>query len=148
MQRIYLDACALNRLTDDQAQARIRSEAEAIQEIFRMVWDGRLRWVASIVLRSEIRRNPDLERRQDVLSLLSFASEQVTPNRNTMERAETLQSIGYGAFDALHLACSEQAAADVLVTTDDRFLRQAARGLGGPQIAVRNPIDWLQEVRR
>jgi predicted nucleic acid-binding protein len=28
--RIYLDACCLSRLTDDQSQARVRGEAEAL----------------------------------------------------------------------------------------------------------------------
>jgi predicted nucleic acid-binding protein len=144
MRKIYLDACALNRLTDDQSQARIRAEADAVQEIFRMVRDGQVQWVASIVLESEMKGNPDQGRRLDALSLLCLASNLLTPNGNSIERAETLEAIGYGAFDALHLACAEQAQADVLVTTDDRLLRQAARAIGKPMITVQNPIDWLK----
>jgi hypothetical protein len=29
--RIYLDACALNRLSDDQTQPRVRAEAEGVE---------------------------------------------------------------------------------------------------------------------
>jgi hypothetical protein len=59
-----------------------------------------------------------------------------------------LEALGYGAFDALHLACAEQATVDVLLTTDDRFIKQVARRLGKPTIRVLNPVNWMQEMRR
>jgi hypothetical protein len=31
--RLYLDACCLNRLTDDQSQSRVRNEAETVERI-------------------------------------------------------------------------------------------------------------------
>jgi hypothetical protein len=31
--RLYLDACCLNRLTDDQNQSRVRNEAETVERI-------------------------------------------------------------------------------------------------------------------
>lgn len=40
--RIYLDACCLNRLTDDQTQRRVRQEAEAVEQILRRTRDGTL----------------------------------------------------------------------------------------------------------
>ncbi|MBB6147087.1 putative nucleic acid-binding protein [Silvibacterium bohemicum] len=144
MRKIYLDACALNRLTDDQSQLRIRNEAEAVQAIFHGIQQGQVFWVASVVLKSEIKRNPDRDKRQDALALLSFAQEILTVSPAIIERAETLEALGFGAFDALHLACAEDAHVDVLLTTDDRFLRQVARGLGKPRVAVANPIKWLK----
>jgi len=42
----------------------------------------------------------------------------------------------------LHLACAEQAQVDVLLTTDDRFLRRVQRGLGNSAIKVENPVNW------
>jgi predicted nucleic acid-binding protein len=59
-----------------------------------------------------------------------------------------LEALGYGAFDALHLACAEQATVDVLLTTDDHFIKQVARRLGKPTIRVLNPVNWMQEMRR
>jgi hypothetical protein len=38
--RVYLDACCLSRLTDDQSQARIREEAEAIERVLAGVRRG------------------------------------------------------------------------------------------------------------
>jgi predicted nucleic acid-binding protein len=147
MQKIYLDVCALNRLTDDQSQPRIRSEAEAVQEILHVVWRGQVQWLTSRLVQVELRRNPDRGRRQEVQALLVFAHGILLPDSKTFERAHTLEQSGYGAFDALHLACDEQAAVDALITTDDRFLRQAGRGLGEPMISIQNPIDRLRSMR-
>ena len=146
--KIYLDACALNRLTDDQSQPRIRVEAEAVEAALQRVSRGEAEWKASIVLEAEIRRNPDEGGRKDALRLLSLAGELLKPHRGSIERAIALQALGYGAFDALHLVCAEQASVDVLLTTDDRFIKQAGRGLGKPTIEVLNPVKWLQETRR
>jgi len=55
-----LDACCLNRLTGDHSQLRVRLEAEAVVDIFGMIWEGRATWVSSRVLEVEIGRNPDI----------------------------------------------------------------------------------------
>ena len=75
--RIYLDACCLNRLTDDQSQARIRQEAEAVERILRLVRTGQATCVSSTAVEIEISRNPDENRRHDVTALLAFAIEVV-----------------------------------------------------------------------
>jgi predicted nucleic acid-binding protein len=146
--KIYLDACALNRLTDDQTQSRIRTEAEAVEKVLHLVWKGEAEWMASIVLEDEIRRNPNREERNDSLKLISLAGELLRPDSASIQRARTLEALGYGAFDALHLACGEQASVDVLLTTDDRFIRQAERRLGKPTIRVLNPVKWIREMGR
>ena len=145
--RIYLDTCALNRLTDDQSQMRIRLEAEAIELFFLHLQTDKATWIGSSVLEMEIRRNPDVQSREDALSMLSFASEFHRPNVKVADRARFLNVLGYGKIDALHLAIAEYAKVDLLLTTDDRFRRQAGRGLGNPLIRVANPLDYLQEVK-
>ena len=40
--RVYLDACALNRLSDDQSQPRIRAESEAVQQILSLRMLGKV----------------------------------------------------------------------------------------------------------
>jgi hypothetical protein len=42
---------------------------------------------------------------------------------------------------------AEQANADLLLTTDDRFPREAARGLGKPSVRVANPLDYAEELK-
>ena len=59
--------------------------------------------------------------------------------------AQNLVGLGYGPFDALHLAAAESGGANVLLTTDDRLLKRIARKLGNPRIPVRNPLSWIKE---
>jgi predicted nucleic acid-binding protein len=144
--RLYLDACCLNRLTDDQSQARVRNEAEAVEGILRLVRAGKVTWVSSTALEIEISRNPDRERRHDVAALLAFSNEVVVPRSRASERATLLQGLGFGTFDALHLASAEQGQADVFLTTDDELLRRAGRYRNELHVRVQNPVSWYREV--
>ena len=67
-----MDARCLSRLTDDQGQARVRAEAEAVGRILRLVREGLAQWVSSVVLNIEVSRNPDADRRRETEALLSF----------------------------------------------------------------------------
>jgi predicted nucleic acid-binding protein len=138
----------LNRLTDDQSQARIRDEAEAVEAIFRMVRTGKATWVSSTALEIEINRNPDADRRHDVAALLALANEVVVPQSHSAERARFLQKLGFDPFDALHLACAEEGRVDVFLTTDDDLVRRAGRLVNEIRTRVMNPVSWYQEVAR
>ena len=142
MTRIYLDACCLNRLTDDQAQHRIREEAEAVELILRRMHSGEVQWISSEALTDEISRNPNLERRLGNAALLKLANQTIEVDQKTAGRAKDLEAAGYGAFDALHLACAEAAQVEALLTTDDGFVRKASRRDGNPRVPVRNPVSW------
>jgi predicted nucleic acid-binding protein len=145
--RVYLDACCLGRLTDDQTQRRIREEAEAVELVLGLVARGSVEWIASDALAEEIRRNPSVERRIESETLFAMASKTAEIDDQIAERAHELQSFGYGAFDALHLAAAEGAHVDVLLSTDDQFVRRASQGAGRPQVTVRNPLSWVREQR-
>src|ERR1700751_847266 len=101
--------------------------------------------MANIVLEAEVRRNPNREARNDALKLISLAGELLRPHPGSIERARTLEALGFGALDALHLACAEQAFVYVLLTTDDRFIQQAERQLGKPTIRILNSVNWIRE---
>jgi predicted nucleic acid-binding protein len=143
--KVYLYLCCLNRLTDDQTQRRIREEAEAVERIFKRMRDGEVQWISSEALSDEINRNPHLERRLENAALMTLTSEIIEINQDIARRAGDLQVAGYGAFDALHLACAEAANVDALLTTDDGFVRKASRADGSPRVMVRNPLSWSQE---
>jgi predicted nucleic acid-binding protein len=142
MTKIYLDACCLNRLTDDQSQQRIREEAEAVELILRRTHSGEVQWISSEALADEINRNPHMERRLENAALLKLAIQIISVDQETAGRAKHFEAAGYGAFDALHLACAEAAQVDVLLTTDDGFVRKASRRDGNPRVRVRNPVSW------
>jgi predicted nucleic acid-binding protein len=140
-----LDACCLNRLTDDQGQQRIAEEAEAMERIFRLVRAKAIQWSSSTALKAETSSNPDAERRHEVEALLLLATDSIPLNSQIIQRAKELEALGYGAFDALHTSSAEAGAAEVLLTTDDRFIKRAARAVGSPRVRVLNPVEWLLE---
>lgn len=145
--KIYLDACCLSRLTDDQRQPRVRDEAEAIEKILTIARTGLVTWVSSTVLNLEVSRNPDPERRRDAESLLVFANEILAPSSSTADLARRIQELGIGSFDALHVAIADESGADVLLTTDDDLLRRSRRNRGLLRVRVENPVSWLREVQ-
>jgi predicted nucleic acid-binding protein len=142
---IYLDACCLSRLTDDQSQPRIRQEAEAIERLLAAVRRGTVQLVSSEALEDEVRRNPSLERRAEGQILLSIAETRIEVDDGIVRRTQVLAGLGYGLFDALHIAVAEAAKVDVMLTTDERLLKRTARKLGNPQIPVQNPVSWVKK---
>jgi hypothetical protein len=110
--KVYLDACALNRLTDDQSQARTRGEAEAIGHILSFILRGEVEWKASRTLEVELLQNPDLSKRTDSLDLLSYAGPLPKASEQVLGRGRLLAATGYGVFDALHLAHAEEMQVD------------------------------------
>jgi predicted nucleic acid-binding protein len=107
--------------------------------------DGAVQWVSSEALVEEIASNPRVERRLQNTALLTLAAETVSVTDPVAVRARQLEAAGYGPFDALHLACAESAGVDVLLTTDDGFIRRVRRGDGFPRIPALNPLSWSQE---
>ena len=145
--KIYLDACCLSRLTDDQRQPRVRDEAEAIERILTMVRNGSITWVSSTVLNLEVSRNPDPERRRDAESLLVFANQILAPSDSTADLATRIQDLGIGSFDSLHVAMADESGVDVFLTTDDDLVRRSRRNPGLLRVRVENPVSWLREVQ-
>jgi predicted nucleic acid-binding protein len=124
-------------------------EAEAVCTILDLCGKGVHRWVSSRVLEEELSRNPDEERRGMVGSLIAFADEILSVNPAAVELARELARLGLGTADALHLATAEISGCDLLLTTDDDFLKRArqianARSL---QIRVDNPARWIVGVK-
>jgi predicted nucleic acid-binding protein len=139
----------LNRPFDDQSQDRIRLEAEAVLLILiRVQQHADWIWVSSDVVQYEVEQTPDSELRRRVRELISFADVEADITDDVAKRAVELQSRGFKAVDALHVACAEASQGDVLLTTDDRFLRAARRSAGQIHVRVENPIDWLREVAK
>lgn len=116
--------------------------------ILNRIRHGTISWVSSEALSDEIHRNPNVDRRLENASLLALASESIEVDAFIANRAADLQRAGYGAYDALHLACAEAARVDVLLTTDDGFIRRVSRQDGKPLVAVLNPLFWSKRQLR
>lgn len=50
VRRVYFDTSALNRPFDDQTQARIRLETEAVEHLLRAVGERMLEWISSDIV--------------------------------------------------------------------------------------------------
>lgn len=142
---VYLDTCCLNRPSDDQTQPRIRLESEAVLAVLAAVEARRgVEWLGSAAVLGELARNPDPDRRRRALRLLELTTRWARIEPEDDARGEALaQLAGLTAFDALHVALAERGGADVLLTTDDRFLRRAARHATALRVPVENPLAWL-----
>ena len=147
MDRIYLDACCLNRPFDDQTQARIRLESEAVILVLNRCQQGQGEWIGSNALHFEVGRIPDPERRRRVLALLNFVSSMVASEGADFARGRELLALGFKGMDALHVALAEKANCSVLLTTDDAMLRLAVRTIDLLRVRVANPEDWLREIQ-
>jgi predicted nucleic acid-binding protein len=146
IRRIYLDVCCFNRPFDDQCQDRIRLAAEAVLLILGRCEVSTWQWVSSAVVEEEASKTPSHERRSRVRNMLNGAHDTVALTDTAIARAIVLKAMGFRTYDALHLACAEQATADVFLTTDDRVLRLATRHTAPRRVRVANPLAWLLEV--
>ena len=78
--------------------------------------------------------------------MLSGAHGTVALTDVAISRAQELKALGFRTYDALHLACAEQATVDIFLTTDDRVLCIATRHTAQLQVRMVNPLAWLLEV--
>ncbi len=144
--RIYLDVCCLNRPFDQQSQARIRLETEAILEIINYCQAGTWTLITSNVLEAEISQTPNKERIENVKKILSIAKIKVLSGDWLKERASQLQKLGFTSYDAAHVASAERALSDIFLTTDDRLVRKSQTYAQLLKVKVNNPLQWLAQV--
>ena len=144
--KIYLDVCCLNRPFDDQTQDRIHLESEAVLLILKHIRLGKWKWMSSEVVDFEIRQTPNFERRRRLELITRYADRTVLIEETVAKRASELKAMGFGVYDALHLACAEHCNADVFLTTDDKLLRLASGCSQHIEVRVDNPLIWLREV--
>ncbi len=143
--RIYLDCCCYNRPFDDLTQERIRIESETIMWVLKEGQSGNCEIIASAALSSEISRISNIERQQNVMRLYQIAGNYVNFTENIKRRAEKIRSISrIQTFDSYHIASAEEANADVLLTTDDKLVRMAARIK--LNVKVMNPLQFLSKA--
>lgn len=143
---IYLDLCCLNRPFDDLSQKRVDLEAQAVELIIDRCRNAQWHLLGSQALDIELARTPAGERKQQMMGWAALARIKVMLSDRVLARARELAGEGFKDFDALHIACAEDGNADVLLTTDDRMLRLAARSSAILKVRVENPARWSEEV--
>ncbi|MEW6419572.1 MAG: PIN domain-containing protein [Nitrospirota bacterium] len=146
LMRIYLDVCCLNRPFDDQVQDRVRLESEAVLSVLNHSKAKGWRLLNSEVIGIEISKMPENDKRQKVTILSTMLQSYISVDEDIESRAVELENLTFKPFDALHIACAEKGKADVLLTTDDAFLRKASQCKETLNVRVENPLRWLMEV--
>jgi len=97
------------------------------------------------VLDDEIDRIANFVKKQQVLMLYSSTTIYIPLTDEIVHRAKEIQQISsIKPFDAIHLASAEYGNASVLLTTDKKFINQAA--VINTSVRVANPAIWLMEV--
>ena len=143
--KLYLDACALNRLFDDLTQSRVEAEARAMEDIMTSIATGQHVWISSSALIFEVSRNSNVNRREKAFAALRLcASNQIITSAAEL-RARALVALGFKPLDALHLALAELGGADLFLTTDDRLLSRATALAGELRVTVLNPRTWSRK---
>jgi hypothetical protein len=142
---IYLDMCTLKRPFDDQTQPRIHLESEAVLGALALESE-RVVFVRSAPLLLENSYNPVRDRAARVHQWLVAAPSVDLEHASFTRRVDELMKFGFKGFDAMHVACAEQAKADVFVSCDDRLLAAARRNASMLKVRVIGVLELLQEV--
>ncbi len=139
--KIYLETSTLNRIFDDQSQARIYLEASSILVIFMLIENKVVEIVSSDVLLFENAQNPYNERKVFVKSVLQRANFYQAVNDKILKRAQGIETHGISGIDSLHLACGEELKVDCFVTCDDKIVKKY-KG----KVKVKNPIKFIMDI--
>ncbi len=144
--KIYMDLCSLNRPFDDQSQARIALESQAVLLILEKVDHGEHTLCNSAALVVENGLCPKTQIRLEIEALLDHATIWIPHDKLIDQRALELRKLGFKEFDAYHIAAAERAGCDRLVTCDDNFLKAARRNAAKIGVTVTDPIGLVSET--
>ena len=147
---VYLDNCCYNRPFDDLRQDRVYLEAEAVLSIISNCEKGKWTLMSSGAIEFEMSQIPDFERFEKVQNLYSAARYRAISSKSAENLAISLQKYGIKPLDNMHLALAQTNGADVFLTTDDKFLKNANRlkQICGLTIKITNPILFFMEGAR
>lgn len=142
---VYLDNCCYNRLFDDRSNIKNYLEREAVLIIMQKAFEEELRIIGSDILEIEMSKIKNEEKRNDVEGVYNaLVTDTVKITSEIEKRAVKIRNISnIKAFDSLHLASAE-VGADVLLTTDVKFLRGSQKIK--LNIDVKNPVEFIMEV--
>ncbi|SKB11676.1 conserved hypothetical protein [Planktothrix sp. PCC 11201] len=140
--RIYLDTSVYNRPYDDQTQAKIYLETQAVLIILNLIETQQIESVNSSVLEYENQKNPVLIIQTAIKKYLTEASLFQPLNETIRQRAKQLETQGIKPIDALHVASFESSKSNYFITCDKRLLNRC-EALAIPAI---NPINFIEEL--
>jgi len=142
MYRVGIDNCFNSRLFDDDTQPKIKAEADAIRRIINNRRRDGYVIIGSFAVEAEIAQITNGEKRRAAeKQYKKIIDDEVKISVPILARAAELESRGLKTMDARHLAAAEEAGADFLLTTDEKFIRKCAKN-HLTWVNVINPIDF------
>lgn len=143
--KIYMDNCCFNRIFDDRSYPNIYFERNSVMLILQFAESGILEFYGSDMLKKEIIDTPDIARRSYLELIYSLHTTEIKVTEDIVDRAAEIRAhSNIRLKDSIHLACAESAKADILLTTDKKFMNNANKIPA--KIKVMNPTAWLMEV--
>ena len=144
--KIYFDACIYNRPYDDQTQAKIQNETNAIMDIINAIEDNKYVIYSSLAVEMEIEQNKDEDKLYKVLLFYnSIKPNRIKLNKSIDDRArELLIQYNIKYKDGLHIAYCEIEKVDYLLSTDKLLINASKRA--DLTVKVMNPKDFIEEV--
>jgi predicted nucleic acid-binding protein len=139
--KIYFDVCCLCRPYDDFSQARVYIESEAVLAIMKLCKSADWSFATSEVIDTELLQMRDRKKLANVIALCQQASDFLSVTEESRNLAKEFRKKKLKFFDSEHLAVAEVNGYDVLLTTDDNFLK-AAQKLH-LKTMVKNPAKWI-----
>ncbi len=141
--KIYLDNCSFNRPFDDQAQIRIRIEAEAKLYLQTLIDQGKIELAWSYILDYENMANPYEFRQLVIKKWKKKAAVNIHENESVLNYAEQLVKKDVKAKDALHIASAIEAGCTYFITTDDKILNKNSTI---KSIEIISPVEMLDKL--
>ena len=142
--RVYLDMCCYNRPYDDQSQIKVSLETQAKLHIQDLIQQGRLKLIASYMLRYECSQNPYEMRRKAIMQLIDIH----TMGYVGLERKDIIESMaaeimktGVKFKDACHVASAIYSECEYFISTDMRLLKYKT-----DKIKMATPIEFVTET--
>lgn len=142
--KIYMDSCCFNRPFDDQSQVRVQLETEYIVAILERCRRREWQLVVSDIIEWELSRTSNQSRLEAVMNYYSYAAHCTNVTEEVASLAQMYALFGIKKMDSLHLALAVRCRVDVLLTTDDQFVKAAAKAQ--KVIRVENPMFWMEET--
>lgn len=126
--KIYLDNCCYNRPFDDQSQERVYLESEAILSILKRGELHEFEIIGSPIIRMEMGKIRDEDKKIKVQNIYHIVHEEFPITESVKARSAEIMALSkIQLLDSFHIAASESANADVLLTTDDKMEKMAAK---------------------
>jgi len=142
MLKIYFDNCCYNRPFDDLTISKNALEAKAIEDIISKTANGKAKLYNSAAVDYELHEISEGSKKNQVEDLYnSLDLEYIDHSQEIEIRVDELEKQKVRHMDAYHIAYSEKAKIDYLVTTDKQMLNAGRKS--DAKIKIINPIELI-----